>query len=155
MSRVAASREPDPDYAAYRQAFGERVTRAMEAGGVTRKQIALALTDLEKERLGSESLARRIANGQLVPRADKLALIAAVLGVTVDYLIGNAEHPRGVVVPGWGEVEFAPASAESTLSDLASGAEQHTGRAASRRPRDGGTAPTPVRPRRARPPKPE
>jgi len=62
--------------------FAVRLTNALEASGITQKQLA----DLTGVTQVSVS---RYINGDRIPRAPLAAKMADVLGVTCDYLCGN------------------------------------------------------------------
>lgn len=62
--------------------FAVRLTNALEASGMTQKQLADATG------LTQASISRYI-NGDRIPRAQIAAKIAAALGITCDYLCGN------------------------------------------------------------------
>lgn len=85
--------------------LGERLTTAMEKAGFTRAWFGIEVTNLSG-RMTNEADIRRWSNGQATPDASRLGHLADALGVTVDYLLGRAESPLGVVVPGWGEVSL-------------------------------------------------
>ena len=62
--------------------FAVRLTNALEASGMTQKQLA-DLTGMTQVSVS------RYINGDRIPRASVAAKIADVLGVTCDYLCGN------------------------------------------------------------------
>jgi phage repressor protein C with HTH and peptisase S24 domain len=69
-----------------------RVKERLKATGLSARGASLAAVN-------SPDVVRYIWERQAMPSADKLARIAAVLGTTVDYLLGKSEEPGEAIAP--------------------------------------------------------
>lgn len=89
--------------------FGERMQAAREAMGLGRNIFAMEVNMLSRgtdhEARYNESNVYKWEAGKGWPRAQNLGTIAAVLGVTIDYLYGRTDDPQGFDAAPYGKLE--------------------------------------------------
>ena len=80
-----------------RETFQTRLKRAMESAGL--KQVDLVRIAAERGAKLGKSQVSQYVSGKVTPRRDVMELLAGVLGVTPQWLMGAADAMPGDVVP--------------------------------------------------------